>query len=80
MACNLAEEFVTYLVADRKVSPNTVESYSRDLQQFAGFLHTTGRDLDRPEEIDYLVIRQFMSNLADAGYCKRSIARKQACL
>ncbi len=77
---SLAEEFVTYLVADKKVSPNTVESYSRDLQQFAEFLRTVGRDMDRPEEIDYLIVRQFMSYMAGKGYCKRSIARKQACL
>ncbi len=77
---NLAEEFVTYLVADKRVSSNTIQSYSHDLEQFARFLQARGLEIDEPEKVDYLVIRDFMSHLAGAGYSKRSIARKQACL
>ncbi|MCR4398377.1 MAG: site-specific integrase, partial [Firmicutes bacterium] len=80
MAGSLAEEFVTYLVADRKLSPKTIESYSHDLAQFGEFLSSKGRDIEKPGEIDYLAIRDFMTYLASRGYSRRSIARKQACL
>ncbi|NPV71225.1 MAG: site-specific tyrosine recombinase XerD [Firmicutes bacterium] len=80
LAENLVEEFLTYLVAEKKASPKTLESYSRDISQFLGFLDRLGRGIERPEEIDYLVIRGFVSHLSGQGYSRRSIARKQACL
>ncbi len=76
--------FVRYLTHERAYSPYTVDSYRRDLLQFAAFTKRVRgeepqADVDvggvRPEEV-----RAFMAQLGELGLSDASIARKLASL
>lgn len=74
--------FITYLMAEKRVSAKTVESYGYDLEQFLDFL-TTREKLDPARylpAVDHRLIRRFLGYLYQKGYSKRSVARKLACL
>ena len=70
------DEFLTHLIKERDLSPNTVGAYRRDLRAFSTYLATTKataswdwNDLGRAE------IRGFMAHETRRGLAKRSIAR-----
>ena len=69
-------EFLTHLIKERDLSPNTVSAYSRDLREFSGWLAATrgiaGWDWNALNRAD---IRGFMAHLTRRGLAKRSIAR-----
>ena len=76
--------FVRYLTHERAYSAHTVDSYRRDLLQFAAFTKRVrgeepGADVDvggvRPEEV-----RGFMVQLGQCGLSDASVARKLASL
>ena len=69
--------YVTYLRDVRRVSPNTVESYARDLSQLAAFAEKTGRPV---EALDRKDLEAFVRSLMTAGLAPRSVARLVACL
>ncbi len=73
----LLREYVTYLRVERGLRPLSVESYHRDLEQFAEFLE--------PRSLLLLTAAQdevagFMQHLREHGVESRSIARKLSCL
>jgi integrase/recombinase XerD len=68
----LVDGFLMHLRTERRLSPNTVESYGFDLRRFAAFLAEAGaavEDLDRPRFLS------FLSALRDEGLSARSTAR-----
>lgn len=72
----LVDAYLTHLAVERRLSPNTVESYARDLaqlQQFAAGLERDVADLDR-RGLEALV-RQLMGE----GRSPASVARAVAC-
>ena len=72
----LVDAYLTHLAVERRLSPNTVESYARDLsqlQQFAAGLEQKVEDLDR-RGLEALV-RQLMGE----GRSPASVARGVAC-
>lgn len=72
----LVEAYLSHLAVERRLSPNTVESYGRDLsqlQQFAAGLEQPVEDLDR-RGLEALV-RQLMGE----GRSPASVARAVAC-
>ncbi len=72
----LVEAYLSHLAVERRLSPNTVESYGRDLsqlQQFAAGLERPVEDLDR-RGLEALV-RQLMGE----GRSPASVARAVAC-
>ena len=72
----LVDAYLSHLAVERRLSPNTVESYSRDLsqlQQFAAGLERPVEDLDR-RGLEALV-RQLMGE----GRSPASVARAVAC-
>jgi len=78
------EAFLTYLHAERNLSPNTVSAYRNDLQQFADFLESEaqrqgGKDFALAS-IDRDLISAYFLHLRDRGYSSASIARKTAAL
>lgn len=73
-------KFLRYLQYVRNASPQTIENYRIDLEQFVTYVTPPG---ERPMElglVDHLTIREFMNHLYDRGLEKSSIARKLAAL
>jgi integrase/recombinase XerD len=69
--------FLDYAAVERGLAPNSIASYGRDLQKFAGFLHRSKLALHevRPEHI-----RKFLETLYRQGLSSRSAARNLAAL
>ncbi len=72
------EAFGKYLAYEKNESPQTVRNYRIDLQQFASFL--AGIQIKSYNEINHLVLRQFLADLNQKKYQKSSIGRKVAAL
>lgn len=67
------KEFMDYLSVERGLSKNTLESYSRDLNKYAGYLKKKGiNNLERVKRPD---IQDFMMGLKDDKLNASSIAR-----
>ena len=77
----LMASFVAHLRFEKNYSPHTVESYSRDLDQFLRHLTAgrTNREI-KPSDLDHITIREFLSRLSQAGNRKVTIARKLSVL
>src|SRR3954464_5676014 len=66
-----------YLRDVRRMSPNTIESYARDLAglaEFAARRSTTAGELQRPD------LETFVRQLMSSGLAPRSVARAVACV
>lgn len=77
----LMASFIAHLRFEKNYSPQTVQSYSRDLEQF--FSHLTAGRADKkvtPSDLDHITIREFLSRLSQAGNQKVTIARKLSAL
>lgn len=70
-------EFKTHLELDRNYSPLTVKSYCDDIEKFMAFLNKEGTDI---EEVDQIVIRNFLTDELNSGVSKRSCKRRLASL
>ncbi len=73
----MIDTYLAYLRDVRRMAPNTVESYARDLALLAGFAETRGVAVEglRREDLEAFV-RQLMSS----GLAPRSVARAVACI
>jgi integrase/recombinase XerD len=69
--------YLAYLRDVRRMSPNTVESYARDLAALAGFAEK--RQLD-PAALDRRELEAFVRGLMASGLSPRSTARAVACV
>jgi integrase/recombinase XerC len=71
----LIEHFAAHLGLERRLSPNTVAAYRRDLTQLATFLHRGGGSFEtaEPERL-----RRFLAHQTTMGYARASIARRVA--
>lgn len=67
----LKESFLRHLADARRLSPNTVRAYDRDLTVFIAFLREEGR----VRVADARTIRNYLSFLRAQGYQRSSIAR-----
>lgn len=67
-------DFVHRIEIERGLSPNTVDAYCRDLEQFVEFCERLGTD--RLDGVNRRAIRRYMAQLSTRGYSRRSIARK----
>ncbi|MDD5132213.1 MAG: tyrosine recombinase XerC [bacterium] len=72
------EAFGKYLSYEKNESRHTVRNYRSDLQQFAKFL--AGIQIKSFNEINHLVLRQFLADLNQKNYQKTSIGRKVAAI
>ena len=72
---SLAEEFLATLAHERAASPHTLRAYSREIQNFAGYLAEQKVDVTA---IDHLMIRGYLGELYDRGLSKASVARALA--
>ncbi len=71
----LIEAFSDHLALERRLSPNTVAAYRRDLRQLGVFAARNGLAL---AELTYPLLRRFLAQQATLGYSRASIARKVA--
>lgn len=72
MTSGILNSFVVYLSAERGLSKNTVESYSRDISLFQKFLSSKKIELDSFSKSD---IVDFIALLKDENYSVTSICR-----
>lgn len=71
------EAFLEMMSGERGAARNTIESYRRDLEDFAAF---AGRRGKAPEDADPEVIRAYLASLAGAGMAPRTSARRLSAL
>ena len=69
----LIERFVDHLRLERRLSPNTVAAYRRDLTQLAVFLHRGGGALEGATQS---LLRRFLAQQHTMGYARASVARR----
>ena len=77
------DDFLHYLVIERKASPYTVASYRTDLSQFAAFVAEEKKlspDAVSPLQVDHWLVRQYLAHLQQQGQSRSTIARKLAAL
>jgi len=78
------EQFLTYLRDERNASPHTLRNYRGDLERFRGYLtipDKRGRVREpRLDDVDHLVIREYLGDLYSREKQKTSIARALAAL
>ena len=73
------DDFLRYARAERRLSPNTVSAYRRDLDQFEAFLSAYEGTRDWGwADVHRVSIRSFMGDLELRGLKRSSIARKLA--
>jgi len=71
------DTYLGYLRDVRRMSPNTVESYARDLAALAAFAETKGRPV---EALDRRDLEAFARDRMTQGLSPRSVARAIACV
>lgn len=67
--------YLDYLRDVRRMSPNTVESYARDLASLQVFAETRGTAV---EALDHVALEAFIRRLRTSGLSPRSVARTAA--
>lgn len=73
--------FERYLRDERGVSPHTLTAYRKDLTRFLGFLaREVAKDRLAAEDVDALLIRGYLAELARAGMARTSIGRHLAAI
>ena len=70
-------EFLTHLKNERNYSPQTIKSYGEDIEKFFDFLLVEDILMD---QIDIIVIRNFLTKELNSGVSKRSCKRRLSAL
>ena len=70
-------EFLDYLKNERNYSEKTIDAYKRDIEKFYDFLIAEGVEL---EEVDSIVIRNFLTEELNHKVSKRSCKRRLSSL
>ena len=73
----MIDTYLGYLRDVRRMSPNTVESYARDLAGLAAFAEKKGRAVEALERRD---LEAYARTLVAGGLAPRSVARAIACV
>jgi integrase/recombinase XerD len=74
---SVIDTYLAYLRDVRRMSPNTVENYARDLAQLGAFAERTGKAI---EALDRRDLESFVRDLMASGLSPRSVARTVACV
>lgn len=70
--------FADYLRFERGLASRTRDAYLRDVKDLVTFAGEGG--VERPEEIDYRLLRDFVVRLVDRGLASSTVSRKQSAL
>ena len=73
----MIDAYLSYLRDERRMSPNTIESYARDLALLANFADKRGSTVAELERQD---LEAFVRQLMSSGLAPRSVARAVACI
>jgi integrase/recombinase XerC len=76
----IIEKFIGYLRYERNASSHTIANYSGDLRLFEEFLTPPGERTLPLDQVDHVVIREFVGWLLDRKVQKPTVARKLAAL
>ena len=69
----LLDTFFNYMLIERGLSKNTIDSYARDITKFSNFIyHTISKSLTECINKDLIL---FLAHLQEDGYSSKSIAR-----
>lgn len=68
------DKFLNYLTIEKNYSPHTLTNYHIDLKEFEGFL--TNHQIKDIKNIDYFILRKFLSMLSERQLNKRTVSRK----
>ncbi|TCP31734.1 tyrosine recombinase XerD subunit [Scopulibacillus darangshiensis] len=71
------EDFIHYLIVERGLSENTIQSYQRDLKQYLLFLQQTER-LSNWDSVTRTTITKYLYELKDQGKAQATLARQTA--
>ncbi len=67
------DEYLDYLAIERGASPNTIESYGRDLRRYIDYL--AGRGIEQPQQVTREAVIEYVSALQDVGLAPTSVER-----
>lgn len=73
------QSFIDYLTFEKKYSKHTITSYQNDLTQFLEFIQIDSQNSDA-KEINYQIIRSWISELVENAISPKSINRKLSTL
>jgi len=74
----IIDNFVSYLENDKELSPNTLESYNRDLRQFHEYLNEN--NLNDIIDVNKTIIITYLMNLQRKGKATSTVSRNLASL
>lgn len=72
----LTDAYLSHLAIERRLSPNTVESYGRDLSQLSAAAAALGQSVD---QLDRRALEEVVRRLMGEGRSPKSVARAVAC-
>ena len=72
----LIEQFADYLLVERGLAENTIESYGRDLNDFAGFIEELDQPPNSVADAKHEDIAKFLARLGDLELASSTIDRK----
>ncbi|WP_368654807.1 tyrosine recombinase XerC [Ornithinibacillus sp. 4-3] len=75
---NSVKSFVEYLQIEKNASPYTVTYYQRDIELFLQFIKNEG--ITNLPDVNYQVIRLFLTALYDKQLSRKSVSRVISCL
>ena len=74
------DKFLNYLSIEKNYSPHTITNYKIDLQEFESFLNPPETKSQKAsvdiKEIDYFLLRKFLSFLNEKNFNKKTLSRK----
>ena len=71
----LIEQFISYIEAEKRFSPLTVEAYQRDMEQFAAYLKAEF-EVEDLTKVERQMVKSYIVHLKEEGLVNRSINRK----
>ena len=73
------EEFISYIESEKRYSVHTITSYKVDLNQFFNYL-IEEHNIDHPQNVNFKIVRNWISFLLESGLKARSVNRKLSTL